>query len=242
MRLFPAIDIQGGRCVRLRRGDFAKQTVFGSDPVEVAAGWAEKGARQLHVVDLDGARLGAPQNFQVVKRMAEAVPIPIQLGGGIRSQAALDLIEQSRVARIIVGTSALTDEQFLSAALERWGEGLVVSVDAQDGFVSTHGWQRRSSVPVSTLAQQLEGLGVKEILYTDISRDGMMSGMNLKATEDLARNTSLGIIASGGVTTLDDLRGAAALEPLGVTGVIVGRALYEGAFTLAQAQEAVGEV
>lgn len=241
MRLFPAIDIQAGHCVRLRRGVFANQTVFSTDPVEVAQGWVEKGARRLHVVDLDGARLGTPQNFEVVRAIAEAVSVPVQLGGGLRSQEALRLLEGSRVSRIIVGTSALTDEPFLRAALERWGANLVVSVDAENGYVTTHGWQKVSLVSAVELAKQLGAMGVREILYTDIARDGMMAGMNLKATAELARLTDVEVIASGGVTTLDDLRGAAALEPLGVTGVIVGRALYEGAFTLAEAQAAVGE-
>jgi len=201
----------------------------------------EQGAQRLHVVDLDGARLGTPQNFEVVKSMAEAAGVPVQLGGGLRAQEALRLIEGSRVSRIIVGTSALTDEPFLRAALERWGANLVVSVDAENGCVTTHGWQKVSAVSAVDLVKQLQAMGVKEVLYTDIARDGMMAGMNLTATSELARHTEVEIIAAGGVTTLDDLRGAAALEPLGVTGVIVGRALYEGAFTLAEAQAAVGE-
>lgn len=240
MRLFPAIDIQGGQCVRLRRGDFADRTVFGSDPVEIAKRWEEQGARHLHVVDLDGARVGSPQNFEVVKAVAEAVSIPVQLGGGIRTVEALDLIAQSRVARIIVGTGAIGDDAFLREAFCRWGSGLIVAVDAEDGFVTTHGWQKRTLISVARLAEQLVALGVKEVLYTDVARDGMMRGMNIKAYEDLARQTTLEIIASGGVTTLDDLRAVKALEPLGVTGVIVGRALYEGAFTLPEALEVVG--
>lgn len=242
MRLFPAIDIQGGQCVRLRRGDFADRTVFGSDPVEIAKRWEEQGARHLHVVDLDGARVGSPQNFEVVKAVAEAVSIPVQLGGGIRTVEALDLIAQSRsrVARIIVGTGAIGDDAFLREAFRRWGSRLIVAVDAEDGFVTTHGWQKRTLISVARLAEQLVALGVKEVLYTDVARDGMMRGMNIKAYEDLARQTTLEIIASGGVTTLDDLRAVKALEPLGVTGVIVGRALYEGAFTLPEALEVVG--
>lgn len=240
MRLFPAIDIQGGRCVRLRQGDFADSTVFSNDPVEVARRWQEQGARHLHVVDLDGARLGSPQNFDVVRALAEAVDIPVQLGGGIRTVEALELISGSRVARVIVGTGAIGDETFLREALQDWGAGLIVAVDAEEGFITTHGWQKRTLVPVAQLAAQLAALGVKEVLYTDVSRDGMMRGMNINAYEELGRQTTLEIIASGGVTTLEDLRAVKALESLGVTGVIAGRALYEGAFTLAEALAVVG--
>lgn len=240
MRLFPAIDIQNGQCVRLRRGDFADSTVFGTDPVEVARNWEQQGARYLHVVDLDGARLGSPQNFGVVAAIAEALSIPVQLGGGIRTLEALDLIAQTRVARVIVGTAAIGDDAFLREALRRWGEGLVVAVDAQDGFIATHGWQKRTLVPVAELAEQLVTLGVNEVLYTDVSRDGMMRGMNIKAYEELAQQTTLEIIASGGVTTLEDLVAVKALEPMGVTGVIAGRALYEGSFTLAEALAVLG--
>ncbi|OPZ75946.1 MAG: 1-(5-phosphoribosyl)-5-((5-phosphoribosylamino)methylideneamino) imidazole-4-carboxamide isomerase [Actinobacteria bacterium ADurb.Bin444] len=240
MRLFPAIDIQGGRCVRLRQGDFADSTVFSNDPVEVARRWQEQGARHLHVVDLDGARLGSPQNFDVVRALAEAVDIPVQLGGGIRTVEALELISGSRVARVIVGTGAIGDETFLREALQVWGASLIVAVDAEEGFITTHGWQKRTLVPVAQLAAQLAALGVKEVLYTDVSRDGMMRGMNINAYEELGRQTTLEIIASGGVTTLEDLRAVKALESLGVTGVIAGRALYEGAFTLAEALAVVG--
>lgn len=241
MRLFPAIDIQAGQCVRLRRGDFANRTVFGSDPVAVAKHWEEQGARRLHVVDLDGARVGCPQNFEVVRALAEAVRVPVQLGGGIRTPEALDLIQESRVSRIIVGTGAFLDRPFLQEALSRFGARVIVAVDAEDGFVATHGWQKRSSIPVAEFTRGLADEGVREVLYTDVARDGMMSGMNIKAYEDLARQTEVEIIASGGVTTLEDLRAVKKLEPLGVTGVIVGRALYEGAFTLPVALAAVGD-
>lgn len=240
MRLFPAIDIQNGQCVRLRRGDFADSTVFGSDPAKMARRWEQEGARHLHVVDLDGARLGSPQNFDAVAAMAAAVNIPVQLGGGIRTLEALDLIASSRVSRIIVGTVAIEDNAFLVEALHRWGTNLVVAVDAQDGFVATHGWQKRTMVPVAELTEQLVELGVKEVLYTDVSRDGMMMGPNIKAYEELAQQTTLEIIASGGITTLQDLKAVKVLEKHGVTGVITGRALYEGAFTLAEALAVLG--
>lgn len=236
MRLIPAIDIQGGRCVRLRRGDFADETVFGDDPVAMAEHWAREGARFLHVVDLDGAREGATRNFSLVRAIAEAVSIPVEFGGGIRTQEALDLIVESRVAKAVIGTSAVEDEAFLELALAVLGpDRVVVAVDAEDGFVKTRGWQERSDVRALELVRRLEERGVREILYTDISRDGMMQSVNLEGIRELAENSRLGIIASGGVTSLDDLRALAALEPLGVTGVIAGRALYEGRFTVAEA-------
>ena len=236
MRLFPAIDIQGGRCVRLRRGDFADETVFGDDPVAMAVHWVEQGARYLHVVDLDGAREGEPRNFDLVRRIAEAVPVPVQVGGGIRSITALTLLADSPIARAVLGTSAVEDAAFLETALSLLGpERLVVAVDAEDGYVKTRGWQKRSSVTVAALVRCLRDIGVREVLYTDISRDGMMQSVNLEAIRSLAADSRLEIIASGGVTSLDDLRALKQLEPLGVTGVIAGRALYEGRFTVAEA-------
>jgi phosphoribosylformimino-5-aminoimidazole carboxamide ribotide isomerase len=240
LRLFPAIDIQRGRCVRLRRGDFADETVFGEDPVAMARHWVAEGALFLHVVDLDGAREGEPRNFPVINAIAEAIDIPIQTGGGIRTDAVVTRIADSRVARAVIGTSAVEDLSFLERALATLGpERVVVAVDAEDGMVKTRGWREQSDVTAADLVRRLEEVGVREILYTDISRDGMMQSVNLEGIRDLAENSSLQIIASGGVTTLDDLRDLLTLEPLGVTGVIAGRALYEGRFTVAEALAAL---
>lgn len=242
MRLIPAIDIQGGKCVRLRKGNFADETVFGEDPVAMAERWVGEGARFLHVVDLDGAREGAPRNFEVVRRIAEAVPVPVETGGGIRTEAALELLAGSRVAKAVLGTSAVEDEAFLDRALTLLGAGrVVVAVDAEQGIVKTRGWQELSGVRALDLVHRLEGLGVREVLYTDISRDGMMQSMDLDGVRELAEHTELDIIASGGVTSLDDLRALKPLGPLGVTGVITGRALYEGRFTVAQALAVLDE-
>lgn len=238
MRLIPAIDIQGGRCVRLRRGDFADETVFGDDPVAIAEYWVSEGARFLHVVDLDGAREGIPRNFSLVQAIAEAVPIPVETGGGIRSETSLQMIAESRVVKAVIGTSAVEDEGFLRRALLVMGpERIVVAVDAEDGWVKTKGWQERSDVRALDLVRRLEKEGVREVLYTDISRDGMMQSVNLESIRELAEETGAGleIIASGGVTSLDDLRELMRLESLGVTGVIAGRALYERRFTVAEA-------
>ncbi len=238
MRLLPAIDIQGGRCVRLRRGDFADETVFGDDPVAMAQSWAAEGARFLHVVDLDGAREGTPRNFDLIRAIAEAVPIPVEAGGGFRDEAALELLQGSRVAKAVLGTSAVEDQAFLERALELLGpDRVVVAVDAERGLVKTRGWQEQSGVTALDLVRELEAKGVREILYTDISRDGMMESVNLEGLRELAENSSVEIIASGGVTSLDDLRAVKRLEPLGVNGVIAGRALYEKRFTVADALE-----
>jgi phosphoribosylformimino-5-aminoimidazole carboxamide ribotide isomerase len=235
MRLFPAIDIQGGRCVRLRRGDFTDETVFGDDPVKMAEHWVSEGARFLHVVDLDGARTGDPTNLDLVGRIAKAVSVPVQFGGGVRTMDVLERAMTAGIERLVVGTSALLDQDFLTRVLELWGEHLVVAVDAEDGYVKTHGWRERSGMTAPIFVRTLEQVGVAEILYTDIGRDGMMQGVNLAAIRDLAQDTSLAIIASGGVTSLDDLRALKRFEADGVTGVIAGRALYEHRFTVPQA-------
>lgn len=236
MRLIPAIDIQKGRCVRLRRGDFAAETVFADDPVAMALHWVEQGARYLHVVDLDGAREGRPRNLALVRAIAAAVPVPVQTGGGIRDEAALEQVGTSGVAKVVLGTVAVENEDFLERALTLLGpERVVVAVDAEEGMVKTKGWQERSGVRASDLVRRLEALGVREVLYTDISRDGMMQSLDYQGIRELAKSCEIELIASGGVTSLDDLRTLRELEPLGVTGVIVGRALYEGRFTVGEA-------
>ncbi len=240
MRLIPAIDIRGGRCVRLRKGDFADETIFSDDPVAMARSWVEQGGRYLHVVDLDGAKEGAPRNFELVRRIAESVPVAVQTGGGIRSEAALALIADSPVAKAVLGTSAVEDQAFVRRALDFLGPSrLIVAIDAEEGFVKTRGWQEKSEVRVLDLAARLKALGVVEVLYTDISKDGMMQSVDLAGITELAAQSGLEVIASGGVTSLDDLRLLKTLEGLGVTGVIVGRALYEGAFTVAEALAAL---
>jgi phosphoribosylformimino-5-aminoimidazole carboxamide ribotide isomerase len=237
VNLIPAIDIQGGRCVRLRRGDFADETVFGDDPVAMAQKWVRDGAHLLHVVDLDGAREGSPRNFSLVRAIAEAIPIPVQTGGGIRTAADLQALAESAVAKAVLGTTAVEDPTFVARALALLGrDRLIVAVDAQDGFVKTKGWVERTEVRALDLAKRLAADGVGEILYTDISRDGMMQRANVDGIREVAEGSGLEVLASGGVTDLEDLRALRELEPYGVTGVIVGRALYEGRFTVAEAE------
>jgi phosphoribosylformimino-5-aminoimidazole carboxamide ribotide isomerase len=244
VKLIPAIDIQGGRCVRLRRGDFFDETVFGDDPVAMAMHWVAEGARFLHVVDLDGAREGAPRNFALVRAIAEAVPIAVQTGGGFRTEADLETIADSAVAKAVLGTSAVEDMDLVAGAppisrraLTLLGRArLIVAVDAEDGFVKTKGWVERTEIRAVDLARRLASEGVGEILYTDISRDGMMQSANVQGIRELAEESGLEVLASGGVTDLEDLRSLKALESCGVTGVIVGRALYEDRFTVVEAE------
>lgn len=237
MRLIPAIDIQGGRCVRLRRGDFYNETVFGDDPVAMAEHWVAEGAHSLHVVDLDGAREGSPRNLALIRAIAEAVPVAVQTGGGLRTEGDIKAVAESAVAKAVLGTSAVEDMDLVARALALLGPArLIVAVDAEDGFVKTKGWVERTEVRAVELAGRLASQGVGEILYTDIARDGMMQRANVQGIRELAENSGLEVLASGGVTDLDDLRALKELEPYGVTGVIVGRALYEGRFTVAEAE------
>lgn len=239
MILFPAIDIQGGEVVRLRKGDFTQHTVFSSDPVAMAQQWERQGAEAIHVVDLDGARTGELVNFELVEAMAAAVSVPIQFGGGVRTSEAVDRLAASAVRWCVIGTAAVTRADVLEAAVTVLRSRLVVGVDCQDGVVATHGWGERSEMRGPRFVAELEARGVLRILYTDIDTDGMMKGPNLNALMDLAGRTSLQIIQSGGISKLDDLRALAALGLPNVVGTIVGRALYEDAFTLAEAQAAL---
>jgi len=247
LRLIPAIDIQGGRCVRLRQGDFAQETVFGDDPVAMARHWVAEGARYLHVVDLDGAREGTPRNFDLVEAIAQAVAVPVQTGGGLRTEETLRRVRDSQVAKAVLGTGVVEVEGFVEQALGLLGpERVVVAVDAEEGFVKTRGWLARSAVRAVDLVTRLARLGVREVLFTDISRDGMLQNVNLDGLRELAGALAdsgvaeMELIASGGVADLDDLRALRELEPLGVTGVIVGRALYEKKFTVAEALAVLG--
>ncbi len=236
MILYPAIDIQDGQCVRLRRGDFAEATVFSTDPVARAQMFEQEGAQALHVVDLDGARLGKMVNLALIEDIAETITIPVEFGGGVRTMDDLEMIHHGPVSRVVIGTGAVTDQEFLLKAVKLMGDQLVVSVDAERGMVTTHGWQERSSVSAIRFAGYLQGEGIKHILYTDIDRDGMMMGMNLESTRELAEAVDIDIIASGGISSLDDLTRLKALGLPNISSVIVGRALYEGRFTVAEAR------
>lgn len=239
MIVFPAIDIQGGKAVRLRRGDFDEATVFSDDPVALARYWRDEGAEALHVVDLDAARTGELANVDLLEDIVAAVDIPVQYGGGIRSEQALALVAGLGVQWVVMGTAAITALELLDDAVDWLGERLVVGMDCTDGMVATHGWQERTQMSAVKFLRILEEHGVKRVVYTDTSRDGMLGGPNLTGLRDLAEMTSLELICSGGVALLDDLRRLQRLNAANVVGVIIGRALYEKAFTLAEAMAAV---
>ncbi len=236
MLIFPAIDLQGGRCVRLTQGDFARAQAFSDDPAAVARRWQSEGARWLHVVDLDGARAGAPQNLEAIQRIRQAISIPMQVGGGLRSLASVTALFDLGIQRAILGTAALKDRGFLRACLARWGERIAVGLDARDGLVATDGWLETSTTSALTLARELAAEGVARFIYTDIARDGTLSGPNLKSLAQLQRAIDRPIIASGGVASLADVR---ALADSHVEGAIVGRALYTGEVKLPDAIAAV---
>jgi phosphoribosylformimino-5-aminoimidazole carboxamide ribotide isomerase len=230
--IFPAIDLRGGRCVRLRQGDYQQETVFGSDPAAMARRWADQGARYLHLVDLDGAREGRPVNGEGVRAIVAAAGVPCQLGGGLRTEEHVALALGWGVARVIVGTRALKDPAGFEALCRRFPGRTVLGIDARQGRVATDGWLQVSELTAPELARRCAAWPLGGIVYTDISRDGMLEGPNLDAVAELARAVGLPVIASGGVTTLEDVR---RLARLGLAGCIIGRALYEGRLDLAQA-------
>lgn len=232
MIILPAIDIKDGQCVRLYQGDYAQVTTYDSDPVQVARRWQEAGASWLHVVDLDGAAQGHPVNTDLIQRMRQETTLRIEVGGGMRSLEQIEQVLALGVERVILGTVALRDRELLEAALAQWGERIVVGLDARDGFVAVSGWYETSQVRATELAGELSRLGVRRFVYTDIARDGALSGPNLPALREMQRASESALIASGGVSSLEDLRELAQLD---VEGAIVGKAIYTGAVDLAQA-------
>ena len=235
MIVFPAIDLKGGQVVRLAEGDMARATVYGDNPAAQAMLFAEAGAQHLHVVDLDGSFAGRAENARAVEAIIEAFPGHIQLGGGIRDRPAVEGWFNVGVARVVMGTAALKDPQFVRDMAGEFPGGIVVAVDARDGMVATEGWAELSDVPVVDLARRFQDAGVASLLFTDIGRDGMLKGCNIEATVDLARAQSLPVIASGGVKGLDDIRMLSLHASEGIEGVITGRALFEGRLDLAAA-------
>ena len=235
MIVFPAIDLKAGQVVRLAEGDMARATVYGDDPAAQALLFAEAGAEHLHVVDLDGSFAGRAENRAAVEEIVAAFPGHVQLGGGIRTAEAVEGWFDLGVARVVMGTAALKDPQFVKDMARDWPGGIVVAVDARDGMVATEGWAEVSDVPAADLARRFEDAGVAAVLFTDIGRDGLLKGCNIEATLDLARSVDLPVIASGGVKGLDDIRMLTLHQRDGIEGVITGRALFEGRLDLAAA-------
>jgi phosphoribosylformimino-5-aminoimidazole carboxamide ribotide isomerase len=240
MDVIPAIDLLEGRCVRLYQGDYARSQVFNENPVEVAKQWFEQGASRVHVVDLDGAKAGKPVNTRAIEAIVQAVPVPVQVGGGLRDRSGVSQLLELGVGRVILGTAAVEDHPLVKQLCEEFPGRIVVGIDARNGLVATRGWLETSEVKATELARQMSELGAAAIVYTDIHRDGTLSGPNLDALRELANGISIPVIASGGVSSITDLLSLLALEPLGVNGVIVGRALYTGDVSLKEAIQAVG--
>jgi phosphoribosylformimino-5-aminoimidazole carboxamide ribotide isomerase len=243
MLLIPAIDLKDGKCVRLRQGRMEDSTVFSDDPVAMAARWVEAGARRLHLVDLNGAFAGQPVNAQVIRRIVQTFPdLPIQVGGGIRDQQTVEAYLDAGVQFVIIGTKAVQEPGFINDLCAEYPGHIIVGLDAKDGRVAVDGWSKLSKHDVIDLARIFERYGVEAIVYTDISRDGMMQGVNVEATVRLAQAISIPVIASGGVSTLDDVRALCAVEKEGIMGAIIGRALYDGAIDLVEAQQLANTV
>jgi phosphoribosylformimino-5-aminoimidazole carboxamide ribotide isomerase len=235
MILYPAIDLRGGKCVRLVQGDFARETIYGDDPVATARRWAAAGARWLHVVDLDGARAGAPVQAELVGRICRAVSIPVQAGGGLRDEAAVRTVLDAGVARAVLGTVAVRDRARCERLCRAHPGKVAVGIDARDGLARVAGWEEGSAVRAADLAREVAAQGASAIVYTDIGRDGTEDGPNVDETVAVARAARIPVIASGGVGTLAHLRAVAAHAADGIAGVIVGRALYSGALTIEDA-------
>ena len=237
MELYPAIDLRGGRCVRLLQGQFDAETVYSDDPVQVALRWQAEGARWLHIVDLDGAREGTPRQLDILDRIVDAVRIPVQFGGGLRYEQAVRKAFEAGAERVVLGSIAIIAPEFAQRMCADWGERIALGVDVRHGKVAVHGWQEQTEIDALELIREMVQRGARRVIVTDISRDGTLQGPNLELMAALVRDAGVPIIASGGVSTLDDLL---ALKEAGVQGAIIGKALYTGDISLPEALEKVG--
>ncbi|WP_019499963.1 1-(5-phosphoribosyl)-5-[(5-phosphoribosylamino)methylideneamino]imidazole-4-carboxamide isomerase [Pseudanabaena sp. PCC 6802] len=240
MDVIPALDILDGRCVRLYQGNYDRSEVFGEDPVAIAQRWYDEGTKYLHVVDLNGAKEGSPKNLQVIEAIARSLPIHVQVGGGLRDRSSVSAVLATGVSKAILGTIAVEQPQLVADLCAEFPGQILVGIDARDGKVATRGWLTTSETIASDLAQRMAQVGVAGIIYTDIYRDGTLQGPNLEALKQLVQSIDIPVIASGGISSITDLLSLLALEPLGVTGAIVGKAIYTGNIDLKEANRAVG--
>lgn len=239
MIVIPAIDLRGGRCVRLSQGMASAETVYAENPIKVAKRWCEEGAEMLHIVNLDAAfNKDDRDNLKALERILMEVNVPVQFGGGVRSLDDVRAIDELGATRIVIGTTAIENPQLLNQIIDEFTSTIVVGIDARDGIVALRGWEKMSDIKAIDFAQRVADMGVTRIVYTDIARDGMLTGINLEATRAIAEASGIHVTASGGVATLDDIYAVKELEEFGVDSVIVGKALYEGVFTLEEALEA----
>lgn len=239
MIVIPAIDLRGGRCVRLSQGKASAETVYDESPIKVAKRWCEEGAEMLHIVNLDAAfNKDDRDNLKALERILMEVNVPVQFGGGVRSLDDVRAIDELGATRIVIGTTAIENPQLLNQIIDEFGSTIVVGIDARDGIVALRGWEKMSNIKAIDLAQKVADLGVARIVYTDIARDGMLTGINIEATRAIAEASGIHVTASGGVASLDDIYAVKDLEDYGVDSVIVGKALYEGVFTLEEALDA----
>jgi len=239
--VIPAIDIKNGRCVRLKQGQMSRETIYSEVPEEMALRWYSEGAERLHLVDLDGAVEGRPVNGEIVEKIVNAVPVPVQLGGGIRDLQTIKSYLDLGVEQIILGTVAFKDPGFIATACEKFPGRVILGIDAKEGRVAIEGWTEETGISPIEMARRYESLDISAIIYTDIKRDGMGTGPNIEATRDLAESIDIPVIASGGISGIDDVKRILSLKRYGVTGMITGRALYEGTLSLADAIEILKE-
>lgn len=239
--IYPAIDLRNGKCVQLTQGDYNKETVFREDPVEAAKEWEQQGAKWIHLVDLDGAKTGHPVNDEIIGRIAKAVDIPVQIGGGLRSMEHVELLLERGVSRVILGTVIIEKPDFVEAVLDKYSDQVAIALDARDGYVATRGWLETSEVRADELALELVDKGAQTFIYTDIAKDGMMGGPNVEAIVHLAKATGKNVIASGGVSELNDITRLAQHRQDGVVGAIVGKAIYLGNIKLEEANRLLTE-
>lgn len=239
MILYPAIDIYEGRAVRLVQGDFAQNTVYEDSPLEAARAWVEAGARFLHIVDLDGAKSGTPKNLHHIEEIASELQVPVQCGGGLRTLSAVRAALRAGAERVILGTAAFTDVDFLDDVLGSYRERIIVSVDTRGGMISTSGWQETTQMPAESVIERLQNRGVRSFVYTNVDKDGLQAGPDLEEVTRIAGAVRGRFIYSGGIGTLEHLRALAGLRQVNMGGVIVGKALYEGTFTIAEGQAAL---